>query len=160
MILGLLVALILAQSYNSILSGMLTAQQFAPATEQAATFEYGDFSQPYTESGMKSVVPIRSRLPIGLWHTEKTRRILRSRSEPIRVGVPAHSMLQQFVKVETDPKTNVTSYDGFSLKVFEEAMKIADVNNNLTYKYYSFDGEYDDLVKQIALGVRFSGLRQ
>ncbi|KAK1370738.1 hypothetical protein POM88_036830 [Heracleum sosnowskyi] len=152
MVVGLFVALILTQNYNSILSSIPTAPRLAPATKDFAKLKFTGLSQPYTESGMKSIVPIRSRLPIQLWHPEKRRRILKSRLEPIRVGVPAHSMFQQFVKVETDPKTNVTSYDGFSLKVFEEAMKIADVNNDLTYKYYSFDGEYDDLVKQIALG--------
>ncbi|KAL8109316.1 uncharacterized protein LOC141672678 isoform X1 [Apium graveolens] len=152
MVVGLLVALILAQSYNSILFTMNTAPRLAPATNEVATPKYTDFSQHYRELGRKSVVPTRSRLPSQLWHTEKRRRILTSKSEPIRVGVPAHSMFQQFVKVETDPKTNVTSYDGFSLKVLEEAMKIADVNNNLTYKYYSFDGDNDDLLKQLALG--------
>ncbi|KAL8110935.1 glutamate receptor 2.2-like [Apium graveolens] len=85
------------------------------------------------------------------WHTERQRRILAGRSEPIRVGVPAHSIFRQFVKVDTDPRTNVTSYDGFSIKVFEEVMKIA--NKDLTYKYVPFNGgTYNDLVEQISLG--------
>ena len=72
------------------------------------------------------------------------RRILTSRSEPIRVGIPARSMFKQLVKSKFDPKTNVTSYDGFSLKVFEETMNIVDVKNDFPYNYFSFDGEYDD----------------
>lgn len=98
--------------------------------------------------------------PAQPWHTERRRRILTGRSEPIRVGVPTQSLFRQFVKVETDPKTNGTSYDGFSLKVFEAAMKIAYVKNDMTYNYFSFDGEYEDLVKQIALGVRLFKLYQ
>ncbi|KAK1370739.1 hypothetical protein POM88_036831 [Heracleum sosnowskyi] len=48
--------------------------------------------------------------------------------------------------------TNETSYDGFSVKVFEAAMKISDINNDLTYNDFPFEGEYEDMVKQIALG--------
>ncbi|KAK1371886.1 Lig_chan domain-containing protein/SBP_bac_3 domain-containing protein/ANF_receptor domain-containing protein [Heracleum sosnowskyi] len=85
------------------------------------------------------------------WHTERQRRILAGRSEPIRVGVPGHSIFKQFVKVDTDPRTNKTSYEGFSIKVFEEVMKIA--NKDLTYNYVPFGGPtYDDMVKEISLG--------
>lgn len=66
-------------------------------------------------------------------YTERRRRIVANRSGAIRVGVPAQ-LFQHFVKVETDPKT------------------IADVN--LTYIFYSFDGEHDDLVKQTVSRVK------
>ena len=97
--------------------------------------------------------------PAQPWHTERRRRFLAGTSGTIRVGVPAKSLFRQFVKVETHPKTNVVSYDGFSIKVFEEAMRIAYVDTDLTFNYTPFEGEYDDLVEQIALGVRLLKLR-
>nr|XP_017225330.1 PREDICTED: glutamate receptor 2.2-like [Daucus carota subsp. sativus] len=90
--------------------------------------------------------------PAQPWHTERRRRFLAGTSGTIRVGVPAKSLFRQFVKVETHPKTNVVSYDGFSIKVYEEALKIAYVDTDLTFNYTPFEGEYDDLVEQIALG--------
>ncbi|KAK1371881.1 Glutamate receptor [Heracleum sosnowskyi] len=91
--------------------------------------------------------------PAPPWHTDRwQRRILAGISEPIRVGVPARSLFRQFVKVEIDPITNATSYDGFSIKVFEEVMKLAYVNQYMTYNYTPFIGEYNDLVEQITSG--------
>lgn len=86
------------------------------------------------------------------WRSERRRRISTSRLEPIRMGLPNQSIFQDFVNVETNPRTNVVLE--FSLEVFKVAMNIADFNNDSTYNFYLFDGKYDDLVKQIALWVR------
>ncbi|KAL8110931.1 glutamate receptor 2.8-like [Apium graveolens] len=90
--------------------------------------------------------------PAQPWHVERRRRILAGKSEPLRVGVPAKSLFPQFVELKQDPKTNATSFQGFSIEVFKEAMKLADVNNEPTYNYIPFYGEYNKLVEQIALG--------
>ncbi|KAK1384374.1 hypothetical protein POM88_022109 [Heracleum sosnowskyi] len=88
------------------------------------------------------------------WHTERQRHILAGRSEPVRVGVHAHSIFKQFVTVDTDIRTNVTSYGGFSIKVFEEVMEIE--NKDLKYNYIPFGGQtYDKLVSEIYSGERF-----
>ncbi|KAK1371879.1 Glutamate receptor [Heracleum sosnowskyi] len=91
--------------------------------------------------------------PAQPWHTERQGRILAGRSEPLKVGVPAHSLFRQFVELTNDPETNATLYGGFSIKVFEEVMKLAYVNKDLRYNYspYNLD-DYDSMVKQIALG--------
>ncbi|KAK1393101.1 hypothetical protein POM88_012157 [Heracleum sosnowskyi] len=92
--------------------------------------------------------------PAQPWHTERQRRILAGRSEPLRVGVPADSLFRQFVELKNDSKPNATSYGGFSIKVFKEAMKLAYVNKDLRYNYTPYYGDdYDGLVKQIALGI-------
>lgn len=85
-------------------------------------------------------------------YTERRRRILAEREEPLRVGVPTTSLFSQFVKVENDPKSNKTTYDGFSIKVFEETMKRLPEGNTLSYEYFPFDIPYNELVEQISLG--------
>ncbi|KAL8110932.1 glutamate receptor 2.8-like [Apium graveolens] len=86
------------------------------------------------------------------WHTERQRRILAGSSKPLRVGVPADSLFRQFVELKNDSETNATLYDGFSIKVFEETMKLAYANKE-SYKYIPYYGDdYDGLVKQIDIG--------
>ncbi|WOG84398.1 hypothetical protein DCAR_0103581 [Daucus carota subsp. sativus] len=84
------------------------------------------------------------------WQAERRRRIVTSRAEPIWMGVTDQTTFLQFVKVESDPRSHATSYDGFSIGVLEEARKIADLSNDLN-NFSSFMGEYDVLVKQITL---------
>nr|XP_017232143.1 PREDICTED: glutamate receptor 2.8-like isoform X2 [Daucus carota subsp. sativus] len=90
------------------------------------------------------------------WQAERRRRIVTSRAEPIWMGVTDQTTFLQFVKVESDPRSHATSYDGFSIGVLEEARKIADLSNDLN-NFSSFMGEYDVLVKQITLW-KFVGL--
>ncbi|WOH03500.1 hypothetical protein DCAR_0622898 [Daucus carota subsp. sativus] len=86
--------------------------------------------------------------PAQPWHAESQRRILAGRSEPLRVGVPAEALFRQFVL-----QINETSYDGFSIKVFEETMRVAYADKDLTYSYTPFYGEdYGHMVAKIKSG--------
>ncbi|XP_077251166.1 glutamate receptor 2.7-like isoform X1 [Tasmannia lanceolata] len=66
----------------------------------------------------------------------------------MRIGVPNKSQFNLFVKVDYDEK-NVTKFSGFSIKVFEEAVKL--LPYNLPYVFEQFGGSYDDLVNEVYL---------
>ncbi|GAB2293768.1 hypothetical protein Dimus_027981 [Dionaea muscipula] len=69
--------------------------------------------------------------------------------EPLRIGVPASGAFHQFVNVSRDETQNKTVVSGFSIEVFEAALKY--LPYPLPYKFIPFYGLYDDLVHQIDL---------
>ncbi|KAK1316439.1 Glutamate receptor 2.1 [Acorus calamus] len=70
----------------------------------------------------------------------------------LRVGVPGNGGLTEFVEVEQDSSTNKTRIGGFSIQVFDAAMKA--LNYSVPYEYIPFDEQhrmwtYDDLIYQV-----------
>uniref|UniRef100_A0ACD5XS88 Uncharacterized protein n=1 Tax=Avena sativa TaxID=4498 RepID=A0ACD5XS88_AVESA len=75
----------------------------------------------------------------------------------LRVGVRT-SGYPEFMKVERDPVTNVTTATGYAIDVFEEVLK--QLPYAIPYEYVAFDnaqgvshGTYNDFVYQVHLGV-------
>ena len=70
----------------------------------------------------------------------------------IRIGIPTLSGFNEVLKIDNDTSTNATIPSGFVIDVFEEAVKR--LPYAVPFEYVPFDGDYDDLVHQIALNVR------
>ncbi|KAI7744437.1 hypothetical protein M8C21_028886 [Ambrosia artemisiifolia] len=79
------------------------------------------------------------RIPIG--------RVLRNDEKPLKIGVPARGAFRQFVNVSYDPDKNETYVTGFSIQVFEAAVK--KLNYSLSYVFVPYNGTYDDLVAEV-----------
>ncbi|PIN16448.1 Glutamate-gated kainate-type ion channel receptor subunit GluR5 [Handroanthus impetiginosus] len=67
--------------------------------------------------------------------------------KPLRIGVPAKSAFNQFVKVTYDPGLNLTWISGFSIDVFEAAVK--QLPYALHYVLVPHYGSYDDMVAEV-----------
>ncbi|XP_006655867.2 glutamate receptor 2.7-like isoform X1 [Oryza brachyantha] len=67
----------------------------------------------------------------------------------LRIGVPTRHDFKTFVKVETNPNTNRSSVSGYSIDVFEAAVKR--LPYALRYEYIPYDcaNSYDQLVSQV-----------
>ncbi|KAK6160705.1 hypothetical protein DH2020_004086 [Rehmannia glutinosa] len=70
-----------------------------------------------------------------------------SKEKPLRIGVPAKGAFEQFVKVTIDPVTNKTRISGFSIEVFEAAVK--QLPYDLHYVFVPFYGSYDEMVAAV-----------
>ncbi|CAH1454312.1 unnamed protein product [Lactuca virosa] len=67
--------------------------------------------------------------------------------KPLKIGVPAKGAFNQFVKVSYDPNKNKTSVTGFSIEVFEAAVK--QLPYSLSYIYIPYNGSYDEMVAEV-----------
>ncbi|CAK7347540.1 unnamed protein product [Dovyalis caffra] len=65
----------------------------------------------------------------------------------LRIGVPAMGAFNQFVTVTFDKTQNATCVTGFSINVFEAAVKR--LPYNLPYVLVPFYGSYDEMVEQV-----------
>ncbi|KAK1416727.1 hypothetical protein QVD17_25843 [Tagetes erecta] len=84
--------------------------------------------------------------PMQPWYAHRRgRNLAESSGNRMRVGVPGRSLFKQFVSAEFDPKKNRTVFNGFVIAVFDEMMK----ELKLPYEYFSFNGSYDELMRQI-----------
>ncbi|KAH7567428.1 hypothetical protein JRO89_XS07G0071800 [Xanthoceras sorbifolium] len=72
---------------------------------------------------------------------------LSNEKKPLKIGVPATGAFNQFVSVSYDQGHNETLITGFSVKVFEAAVKR--LPYHLPYVLVPFYGSYDDMVKQV-----------
>ncbi|KAJ0789665.1 hypothetical protein HanPI659440_Chr05g0206181 [Helianthus annuus] len=79
------------------------------------------------------------RIPMG--------RVLRNEEKPLKICVPARGAFRQFVNVSYDPDKNETYVTGFSIQVFEAAVK--KLNYSLSYVFIPYNGTYDDLVAEV-----------
>ncbi|XP_057794476.1 glutamate receptor 2.5-like [Salvia miltiorrhiza] len=72
---------------------------------------------------------------------------LGSREAPLKIGVPAQGAFNQFVKVTYDSDRNATRITGFSIEVFEAAVKQLpyDIHYTLVPCYCS----YDEMIAQV-----------
>ncbi|KAF5956223.1 hypothetical protein HYC85_003448 [Camellia sinensis] len=67
---------------------------------------------------------------------------------PLVIGVPGRATFDAFVKKMASTKNSNEAYDGFCIRVFKEVLKILDYD--LPYKFVEFNGNYGDLVKNVA----------
>ncbi|XP_047956436.1 glutamate receptor 2.9-like isoform X2 [Salvia hispanica] len=72
---------------------------------------------------------------------------LGSRERPLRIGVPARGAFNQFVKVMYDTGRNSARITGFSIEVFEAAVK--KLPYDLHYVLVPYYGSYDEMVAQV-----------
>ncbi|XP_047956321.1 glutamate receptor 2.9-like isoform X2 [Salvia hispanica] len=70
---------------------------------------------------------------------------LGSRERPLRIGVPARGLFNQFVKVTYD--SGSTRITGFSIEVFEAAVN--KLPYDLQYVLVPFNGSYDEMLAQV-----------
>nr|XP_010932698.2 glutamate receptor 2.7-like [Elaeis guineensis] len=70
----------------------------------------------------------------------------------LKIGVPAGTVFDQFVKVEYHEGKKVKNVTGFCIDVFNETLKR--LKYDLDYEFFPFEGTYDDLLNQIPLKVR------
>ncbi|XP_011083927.1 glutamate receptor 2.7-like [Sesamum indicum] len=70
-----------------------------------------------------------------------------SNEKPLKVGVPAKGAFNQFVKVAYDQGHNQTQISGFSIEVFEAAIK--QLPYNLDYVFVPYYGSYDEMVAEV-----------
>ncbi|GMN54436.1 hypothetical protein TIFTF001_023565 [Ficus carica] len=85
------------------------------------------------------------------WNTPKG-WTLPSSNQYLRVGVPSSSMFKQFVDVqqgEGDLGNDNFSFSGFAIEVFKATVE--ELRFPLPYKFFPFNGTYDELVEQIHL---------
>ncbi|KAF8410065.1 hypothetical protein HHK36_002587 [Tetracentron sinense] len=73
--------------------------------------------------------------------------ISNSEEKPLRIGVPARGAFNQFVRVSYDESRNRTYITGFSVHVFEAAVKL--LPYQLSYELVPFYGSYDDMVEEV-----------
>ncbi|KAI3686812.1 hypothetical protein L1987_80501 [Smallanthus sonchifolius] len=76
-----------------------------------------------------------------------TGQVPRNEGKPLKIGVPARGAFKQFVNVTYDPYKNETRVTGFSIQVFEAAVK--KLNYSLSYVFIPYNGSYDDLLVEI-----------
>lgn len=72
----------------------------------------------------------------------------------LRVGVPMRGGFKEIINVDRDSETGALIPTGFSIDVFEQVMRSMPYAVQFEYIPFSENGEYDDLVRQIALEVR------
>ena len=70
-----------------------------------------------------------------------------SEERQLKIGVPAIGAFRQFVSVNYDQRMNGTNVTGFSVSVFEAAVRL--LPYQLPYQFVPFYGSYDDMVVQV-----------
>ncbi|KAL8242633.1 hypothetical protein R6Q59_012935 [Mikania micrantha] len=68
-------------------------------------------------------------------------------TKPLRVGVPTMAVFKKYVEVKYDYRDQNFSFDGYTIKLFEETVKR--LPYYLPYTFIPFNGTYDNLVKQV-----------
>ncbi|KAK6792761.1 hypothetical protein RDI58_011842 [Solanum bulbocastanum] len=68
--------------------------------------------------------------------------------KPLRIGVPARGAFNQFVKIKFNQERNETLIDGFSVHVFEAAVR--QLPYYLPYVLVPFYGNYDEMVEGVS----------
>lgn len=71
-------------------------------------------------------------------------------AEKLIIGVPGSASFKNFVNISSSSKNpNEKNYTGFCIRVFEEVQKRLD-SPVPEYEFVEFNGEYDDLVANVA----------
>jgi hypothetical protein len=107
-----------------------------------------------SQSGEEVLNPVywpggKISVPTGLSESN----LLEDRGKQLRIAVPAKSMFKQFVRVSHDEIPNITYITGFSVGVFEAAVKC--LRYALMYEIVPFHGSYDDMVMKVSQKVSF-----
>ncbi|PWA45598.1 ionotropic glutamate receptor, metazoa, Periplasmic binding protein-like I [Artemisia annua] len=74
-------------------------------------------------------------------------RVSRNEGNPLKIGVPAKGAFKQFFNVSYDTEKNETFVTGFSIQVFEAAVK--QLPYSLSYVFIPYYGSYDDMVAEV-----------
>ena len=67
-------------------------------------------------------------------------------AKPLKIGIPANTSFDKFVKVDETQMEAEKRYTGFCIDIFREVLKILEQNYSLPYVFYPFVGTYDELV--------------
>lgn len=107
-----------------------------------------------SQSGEEVLNPVywpggKISVPTGLSESN----LLEDRGKQLRIAVPAKSMFKQFVRVSHDEIPNITYITGFSVGVFEAAVKC--LRYALMYEIVPFHGSYDDMLMKVSQKVSF-----
>ncbi|KDP31932.1 hypothetical protein JCGZ_12393 [Jatropha curcas] len=73
---------------------------------------------------------------------------LETKAKELRIAVLARSTCSQFLKANHDDKQNITYITGFSIDVFEAAVRR--LQYPLMYNLFPFYGSYNDLIKEVS----------
>ncbi|WVZ82199.1 hypothetical protein U9M48_029487 [Paspalum notatum var. saurae] len=86
----------------------------------------------------------------GLYGRELARKNSGGCEKKLRIAVPHKHGFKAFVNV-THPNTKMQKVTGYSIEIFEEAMKMLQPRPH--YEFYVFNGSYDELVHSVSLKV-------
>lgn len=92
--------------------------------------------------------------PGGLASVPKGWKIPSLNCNPLKIGVPNHSMNNRFVKVTYTPSWDNYSFSGFSIDVFTETVKR--LPYFLPYTFIPFNGTHSELVENVRFKVRIN----
>ena len=67
-------------------------------------------------------------------------------AKPLKIGIPANTSFDQYVKVDEAQIDPEKKYTGFCIDIFREVLTILEQNYSLPYDFYPFVGPYDELV--------------
>lgn len=84
--------------------------------------------------------------------------VIPTNGKKLRIGIPVRNGMNAFVNVVRDPSSNITTFTGFCIDVFDSLMEM--LPYHVPYEYAPFAkpngeaaGTYNDLVYQVHLGV-------
>ncbi|KAL6333376.1 hypothetical protein AAG906_028561 [Vitis piasezkii] len=77
-------------------------------------------------------------------------------AKPLKIGIPANTSFDKFVKVDETQMEAEKRYTGFCIDIFREVLKILEQNYSLPYVFYPFVGTYDELVDCVYNKVEFT----
>ncbi|RVW88457.1 Glutamate receptor 2.7 [Vitis vinifera] len=67
-------------------------------------------------------------------------------AKPLKIGIPAKTSFDKFVKVDEAEAEADKRYSGFCIDIFREVLKILEQNYSLPYEFHPVIGTYDELV--------------
>ena len=70
-------------------------------------------------------------------------------AKPLKIGIPANTTFDKFVKVDKAQNDPLKRYTGFCIDIFREVVKILEQNYSLPYEFLPYHGTYDDLVDSV-----------
>ncbi|XP_022893647.1 glutamate receptor 2.9-like isoform X1 [Olea europaea var. sylvestris] len=115
--------------------------------------EYGFFEDQIENEEMKKGIfeGLEGKLTSIYWpggeRTVPKGWTLAGTEKPLRIGVPARGAFNQFVNVVFDQDRNETSIGGFSIDVFEAAVK--QLPYHLPFAFVPYYGSYDEMVAEV-----------
>ncbi|KAF8408998.1 hypothetical protein HHK36_005069 [Tetracentron sinense] len=87
--------------------------------------------------------------PGGPWSVPRGWDLPTIENRPLKIGVPAKTTFNQFVKVKYERSGGEPSITGFSIDVFKAT--VDRLPYHLSYQFVPYEGTYDALVQQISL---------
>ncbi|CAI9777771.1 unnamed protein product [Fraxinus pennsylvanica] len=82
------------------------------------------------------IISVNGKIYIGVQTAPKERKL--------KIGVPVLAAVKEFVSVRHDQEEMTTSFSGFSIEVFEAAVKL--LRYHFPYDFVPFNGTYDEML--------------